>query len=498
MYNSKFQPVIYSILIIVGIIFGVIINPNDISKKSTDIDQVINLIKKHYVDSINNNDFNDQMINSILTNLDPHSSYINSNKLKEVEEDMRGSFSGIGVQFNLIEDSIVVIAAISGGPSEKLGIISGDRIVEINGENITLLKLNNEDVIERLRGEKGTKVNIKIFRRGYTDLLDFTITRDDIPLYSLDASIMLENNIGYIKINRFSATTNQEFLKGAEELLSFGMKNLIIDLRGNPGGYLDMAIKMCDAILKKENLIVYTEGRNRVRQNIYSTKEGILKNIPVIILIDEGSASASEIVAGALQDNDRGLIIGRRSFGKGLVQEQINLNDGSVIRLTTQRYYTPSGRCIQKSFQRKNLKNYVSDSTIYHTKKGRVVYGGGGITPDTIIPRDSLLNYSKVNYLINKGWVNEFCILHSIKLKETITKELFISNNDNNAIYTHFLDFLKQKDVNIDMTIGTKELSYFKTLLKAMIGKNIWDNNVYFNILNKEDEFVQKAIDSFQ
>jgi len=509
MKKSYFQPIIYSLLIVFGIIIG-----NSSNNKSTNkykkIDNVIDLIKDHYVDTLDA-DFDDKIITSLLSQLDPHSTYINSKKIKTVEEDMQGSFSGIGVQFNIIEDSIVVISPISGGPSEKLGILSGDRIVKIEDEDVAGINISNEDVIKSLRGEKGTIVNIKIYRRNISELLDFAIIRDDIPLHSVDASIMLTNDIGYIKINRFSATTYNEFNEGVLDLLNQGMKKLILDLRGNPGGFLSESIKICDDILKENNLIVYTQGRNREKQNIYATKNGNLHQIKINVLIDEGSASASEIVAGAIQDNDRGTIIGRRSFGKGLVQEQINLSDGDVIRLTTQRYYTPSGRCIQKSYG-KNKKDYYAnilsnqnesqntfiDSLKYKTKNGRLVYGGGGIFPDIIINQDTSLNFFQINLIISKGWIGEFSLKQSIAIKKLyLDKDDFIKNLNKEIIYNSFINFLIAKDEKMKLDVGEVEKLYLKTLLKASIARNIWDNNAYFEILNQNDEFIKTAINSF-
>ena len=511
MKHSYLQPIIYSLLIIIGILIGVFTGPNSQPNnkyKNQKINNILNLIQDHYVDTINIEEFNDKAINALLTELDPHSTYISAKKFKDVEEEMQGSFSGIGVQFNIIKDSIVVVAPISGGPSEKLGIKSGDRIIEVDGEDVASVNIKNEGVIKRLRGEKGSSVQVKILRRGSKDLLDFTIIRDDIPLYSVDVSTLLNNNIGYIKVNRFSATTFEEFNTGINELLNDGMKSLILDLRGNPGGYLGMAISMSDEFLDQDNIIVYTQGRNRERENFYATKKGSLQDIDIIILIDEGSASASEIVAGAIQDNDRGLIIGRRSFGKGLVQEQIELNDGDAIRLTTQRYYTPSGRCIQKEYGKSEKEYYTeqylrtdtvpNDSLLFTTKKGRLVYGGGGITPDIKINRDTSVNYSQINLMISKGWINEFCLNHSLqfqKINSEEAQELFISNDKNQEeIYSAFLNFIKEKDKKLNVLLGEKELVYLKNLLKATIAKNIWDAKAYYKILSEEDEFIQEAI----
>jgi carboxyl-terminal processing protease len=503
---KKLQPLIYALLICSGILIGNIgNNPNEANEEGK-INAILNLIDNHYVDTLNTSNFEDKTINAILNELDPHSAYIPVKKYQAVEEDMQGSFSGIGVQFNIIDDSIVVVSAIAGGPSERLGIQSGDRIIEVEKEDVASTGIKNEGVIKLLRGEKGSIVNINIKRRGQLELIPFAITRDDIPLYSVDAGIMLKEQIGYVKINRFAATTYEEMMEKVNFLQQAGMQKLILDLRGNPGGYLHIANQMCDEFLKDGELIVFTEGRNRPKEETFATKNGRLENIKVIVLIDEGSASASEIVSGALQDNDRGKIIGRRSFGKGLVQEQIPLQDGSVIRLTTQRYYTPSGRCIQKDYGGNEKDYYLEqytrkdttsqpDSLIYTTKNGRTVYGGGGITPDIIIKRDSTANYLQINRMISKGWLNEFCLKQSEQLKKKNIK----SNTeiDKAVIYTQYKEFVNEKDKNFKLKLGSTELKYFSNLLKATICRNLWDNDIYYSVLSAEDEFIQRAINEF-
>ncbi|MAW21651.1 MAG: peptidase S41 [Flavobacteriales bacterium] len=499
---KKLQPLVYAILISTGFYLGGGDSRKEITAERGKINSIIQMIKDHYVDTINTTDFEDKAINSILNDLDPHSSYISIQEFKTVEQDMQGSFSGIGVQFNIIDDSIVVISAISGGPSEKLGIQSGDRIVTVNKENVASIKINNEGVIKRLRGKRGSEVNIRIKRRGQAQLMRFKIVRDQIPLYSVDAGIILNDNIGYIKINRFAATTYDEMIEKARGLKDKGMQSLILDLRNNPGGYLHIANQICDEFLKDNELIVFTEGRNRKKEETYATKRGELETIKIAVLINEGSASASEIVSGALQDNDRGLVIGRRSFGKGLVQEQISLTDGSVIRLTTQRYYTPSGRCIQKNYSDNNINYYlelhsrdekeIPDSLIYTTKNGRTVYGGGGINPDIIIERDTNLNYLLINKMISKGWVNEFCFEKS----EDLRAQKISSYREINmtSIYNEYLYFIKQKDSSFKINIGKTELNYFKNLMLASISRNLWDNNTYYKILSADDEYIQRAI----
>ena len=500
---KKSQPIVFSILICIGFLLG------NLSKEKTvlnlnnnKINDIINLINTHYVDTINTNPFEEKMINSILNELDPHTEYIPVKNTQELEEDMQGSFSGIGVQFNIINDTIVVISAISGGPSEKLGILSGDRIVKIEDKNVASIGINNKDVISSLRGVKGSPVNITI-KRGKDELMPFTIIRDKIPLYSVDVGIMLKNEIGYIKINRFSATTYTEMMEKIVILKNKGMEKLILDLRGNPGGYLHVASQICDEFLKEKELIVFTEGRNRKKKEIFATNNGILEDLKINIIIDEGSASASEIIAGAIQDNDRGKIIGRKSFGKGLVQEQIPMKDGSLLRLTTQRYYTPSGRCIQKDYssnkheyflEKKYPEKKAIDSTklIYTTKKGRTVYGGGGITPDIIIERDTNLNYYQINYMISKGWINEYCLRKSHAFDKNGVqnyKEINI-----NQVYLDYLKFINQKDPNFNLQLGQIELNYFKNLIQANISRNLWKNDIYYTILAKEDEYIQTAL----
>ena len=500
------QPLIYAILIIIGMYIGSINNGSE-SSYNKKINNILQIINNHYVDSINYSILENDAINSILNSLDPHSSYISIKDVKNVEENMQGSFSGIGIEFNIIQDSIVVVSPISGGPSEKLGIQSGDRIIRVEKEDVANIGIKNEDVIKKLRGAKGSSVNITIKRRGQDNLIPFTIIRDNIPLFSVDAGIMLTKDIAYIKINRFALTTYDEMINKTNMLKQKGMDKLIIDFRSNPGGYLHIANQICDEFLMAGELIVFTEGRNRMKQEIFATKKGSLKDIKVIALINEGSASASEIVAGALQDNDRGLVIGKKSFGKGLVQEQITLHDGSVIRLTTQRYYTPSGRCIQKKYGKNKNDYYIEhytrndtathnhDSLRYTTKTGRYVYGGGGITPDIIIAKDTNVNYLQINTIMSKGWINEFCFEESELLKKQNIinyKQIDVAN-----IYIKFLAFLKQKDHKFNLQLGDTEFRYLQNILLANISRNLWDNDIYYEVLSAEDEFIKSAINNF-
>ena len=496
------QPIIYSLILIVGLYLGnSFISPNPVSDNGK-INSIISLIEENYVDGFDVNDYEDAILASIMKELDPHSNYIPIKKQSFMEEDMQGSFSGVGVEFNIIDDSLVVVSPISGGPSEQLGILSGDRIVEVDSVNIASVSLTNEEVVTKLRGEKGSPVRVKIFRRGERELLNFTIIRGDIPLYSVDASYMVNPEIGYIKVNRFSATTNQEFFKGTQKLLSLGMTKLVLDLRGNPGGYLGSAIYMCNEFLEEGELIVYTEGKYRKKEEIFSDNEGSLHDIELVVLINEGSAS--EIVSGCMQDLDRAIIVGSRSFGKGLVQEEIRLKDGSAVRLTTQRYYIPSGRSIQKPYGKSeneyNMEMYtrteknenIPDSLKYITKNGRTVYGGGGVTPDSIIIRDTTLNYIKFNRIRSKNWISEFALTY----RDKVDKSKSVDALDKEKIYINFLSYIKsKKDKNFDFTMGVKEEEDLKLYIKAQIVKNSWDKNEYFKVINSTDLYLLKSLD---
>ena len=500
--NKNSNPIIYAIILIIGVYLGQ--NYIQIStEENGKIDSIIRLIEENYVDGFDINEHEDAILQSIMSELDPHSNYIPKKEQSYIEEDMQGSFSGIGVEFNIIKDSLVVVSPISGGPSEKLGIISGDRIIEVDGEDFASVGITNSDVVENLRGEKGTEVKVKIFRRGEKEPLDFTIIRGDIPMYSVDASYMIDNKTGYIKVNRFSATTNKEFYEGTQRLLLEGMQNLILDLRGNPGGYLGSAIYMCNEFLDEGELILYTAGDHRPKEEIFSDNDGRLIDTKLVVLIDEGSASASEIVSGCMQDLDRGTVIGRRSFGKGLVQEEIILDDGSAVRLTTQRYYIPSGRSIQKPYSKHEKEYYmeqysrdeneeIEDSLKFKTKNGRTVYGGGGITPDIIISRDSLLNYTNFNKIRSKNWIEEFALTYKEKVKKEDGIEALLADK----IYLDFLEFAKNKSEKVDFEMGEKELNDLKLFIKATIVKSVWDKNDYFKVINSSDKYLIKALET--
>jgi len=488
------------------------------SNNNDKLSQILKLIDDEYVDTVNTSTLTDEAIAALLEQLDPHSAYIPPVDLQGVNEDMEGNFDGIGIEFNIVNDTIVVVSAISGGPSEALGIRSGDRIVNIEGNNVAGIGIKNEQVIKSLRGKKGTKVKIEVKRRNIKDKIPYTITRDKIPLYSLDASYMVNDKIGYIKINRFSETTFDEYYDAFKKLKKQGMQKMILDLRGNPGGYLNMATSLADEFLKKNDMIVYTEGRSRKRENFKATSQGEFENEPLVVLIDEGSASASEIVAGSLQDNDRATIIGRRSFGKGLVQEQFEFKDGSAVRLTVARYYTASGRCIQRSYAEGTEKYYeeiysemlsgdnkhetnVGDTLHkFKTKGGRTVFGGGGIAPDIFVAYDTS-GYSKYySDVISKGVSYDFCFEYADKNRSTLLKKY----SDYRAfgadmalggqILNEFIIYASYKGIARNETQINRSRLWLINRLQSLIARNLWKNEGFYYIINKDDSVMHAAL----
>lgn len=521
------------ILMAVATIFGIFIGKNLPSGKAGNtnnnifiggnnnndkLSQILKLIDDEYVDTVNTSNLTDEAIAALLEQLDPHSAYIPPVDLQGVNEDMEGNFDGIGIEFNIVNDTIVVVSAISGGPSEALGIRSGDRIVNIEGNNVAGIGIKNEQVIKSLRGKKGTKVKIEIKRRNIKDKIPYTITRDKIPLYSLDASYMVNDNIGYIKINRFSETTFDEYYDAFKNLKKKGMQKMILDLRGNPGGYLNMATSLADEFLKKNDMIVYTEGRARKREDFKATSQGEFENEPLVVLIDEGSASASEIVAGSLQDNDRATIIGRRSFGKGLVQEQFEFKDGSAVRLTVARYYTASGRCIQRSYAEGTEKYYeeiysemlsgdnqhennVGDTLHkYKTKSGRTVFGGGGIAPDIYVPYDTS-GYSKYySDVISKGVSYDFCFEYADKNRSSLLKKYTdyrsfgADMNLGGQILNEFITYAAQKGIARNEAQINRSRLWLINRLQSLIARNLWKNEGFYYIINKDDHAMHAAL----
>ena len=473
-----------------------------------------------YVDEVDEDELVEDAIISMLKELDPHSTYSDPEEVRKLNEPLQGNFDGIGIQFNMATDTLFVIQPVSGGPSEKVGILAGDRIIEVNDTVIAGVKMSTEDVMRRLRGKRGTKVNVKIQRRGVKELLPFTITRDKIPVYSLDASYMVNDHIGYIRINRFAATTGKEFVDALHRLQKAGMKDLILDLQGNGGGYLNAAIELADQFLGRKELIVYTEGRRNPRAEFDAKGDGDFLNGRLVVLVDEFSASASEIVTGAIQDWDRGVVVGRRTFGKGLVQRPVDLPDGSMIRLTVARYYTPSGRCIQKPYEsveeynrdlidRYNRGEMLSadsihfpDSLRYKTLRlGRTVYGGGGIMPDYFVPVDTAMYTDYYLALRDKGAI----VQQNLKWVDAHRAEWLKRYKD----FRHFdrefeitpamLEELKALGKTLGAEYKEEEyqaaLPLIKAQLKALIARDLWDMSEYFQIINRLSASMNKAVE---
>ena len=483
------------------------------------LENAIQYILNEYVDTLNQETLEEDAIVAMLEQLDPHSAYIPAKDLQAVSEQLEGNFDGIGVEFNIQRDTIMVVAAISGGPSESLGIQSGDRIIAIEGKSIAGIDVKNEDVISKLRGKSGTKVNVTIFRPGIKKPIDYAITRGQIPLYSVDASYMASPEVGYIKISRFAATTYEEYLKAFSTLKSKGMQQLILDLRGNPGGYLNAAVDLSDEFLSKGQKIVYTEGKARKRETYDATSKGSFEEGGLVVLIDEGSASASEIVSGAIQDNDRGWVLGRRSFGKGLVQEEVRFKDGSAMRLTVARYHTPTGRCIQKSYENGVEAYYheltdrfsngemvssdsvhIKDTLAYKTPAGRTVYGGGGVSPDVFIPVDTAGYSAYLSAVVSKGLLNRFAFEY-IDSRRAVLKqsypdvERFAATFPITSVMSEFKTFAAKNEVPFRPKEYETSSAIISDQVLALMGRALFGNNAYFSIMNRRDTAIRKAIE---
>lgn len=524
--NSKSAirlPLYISLAIAVGIFIGANMaggsTPSDHLYESIyKFRQVITHIQNDYVDEVNTGELAETAITEMLEKLDPHSVYIPAKDLELTQSQLEGNFEGIGIEFNIFKDTIHVVSPLSGGPSESLGIMPGDQIITVDGEVVAGTGINNRRVIELLRGERGSEVTVEIKRKGSGDLIEYVIVRDVIPQYSVDVSYMVDDEIGYIKVSRFAATTFMEFKEALTKLRNAGMKKLILDLTGNPGGYMDPAIKMTDELLGGNQMIVYTQGKE-VRHNAeYFTKaKGDFEDGPVIVLLDEGSASASEIVSGALQDHDRALIVGRRSFGKGLVQMPIELNDGSALRLTISRYYTPSGRCIQKPYDG-SLEDYhmefydrfsngeiytkdsikVNDSLIFKTDNGRAVYGGGGISPDYFVPLDTSANSGYMTRIFNSNSLAEFSLKYTDENRATLEKMSLAEFQKNFEVTDKILSGLRaigeENGVRFNANEFEKSRPLLSLYLKAFIARNLWKNEGFYPIFNTQNEIFQKAL----
>jgi len=492
-------------------------DPNAGVKKFNAAMQMINFA---YVDTVNEARLVEKAIVETLKELDPHSVYISKKDVQKANEPLEGNFDGIGVQFEILKDTIAVVHSIPGGPSEKLGIMSGDKIVKIDGEAVVGKKITNQFVLDHLRGKRGTKVNVSIFRNGKKDLIDFTITRDKIPINSIDAAYMIKPGIGYINLNKFAQTSMQEFAESVNMLNSKGMTSLILDLRNNSGGYMGTAIDLSDEFLATGKLIVYTKGVHSQREDYYSTTKGLFETGKLVIMINENSASASEIVSGAIQDWDRGIIVGRRSFGKGLVQRPFQLPDSSVIRLTTARYYNPSGKCIQKSYAEGIDKYYADfsnrmkhgelihpdsikfpDSLKFYTSNKRVVYGGGGIMPDVFIPWDSTPISDYYLDLRRKNVINSFVGDYVDKSRKTLKTSYpeFNSYEKNfqvdDPFMADFFTYAEKEGVKKDEKGYAASEKLIKSQLKGLIAQKLWDMTELYTIINQYDEEVLKAIE---
>lgn len=521
---SIYLPIIFSVILVAGIYFGIHLERAKISGYNpeyfqiTKLNGILNFVEAEYVDSVDLKSLEEAAIPAILEKLDPHSIYIPAMDVARVNEPLEGNFEGIGVSFNMPNDTVVIISVISGGPSEKVGILAGDRIVKIGNKIVAGLNINSYDIVKKLKGPRRTQVTIGIKRKSVKEILYFTITRDKIPLYSVDVSYMANDSTGFVKISKFARTTYTEFMEALEDLQGKGMTQLILDLRGNSGGYMDAATNIANQFLPKGTLIVYTEGRTHGRENTIANGSGKFQQGKILVLMDEWSASASEIIAGAIQDNDRGTIMGRRSFGKGLVQEPLVLSDGSMIRLTIARYYTPTGRCIQKSYSNGNEDYFhdlqsrymngefleadsiqFADSLKYVTPGGKVVYGGGGIMPDIFVPIDTtgMTDYWRQNR--NKGLMYRFAFEYVDKNRSKLSDygnveelETFL---DSQNLLGNFVNYASKNGVSPNPQELLESKYIIHTEIKAYIARNMIDNKGFYPIWNNIDYTFNKALE---
>lgn len=480
--------------------------------------EVMDKVSRYYVDTLDEEQFVEKTIVQMLHELDPHSSYISAEELKEISEQLSGEFEGIGVSFNILEDTIFIVGTIQGGPSERVGIMAGDRIVKVNGENVAGIGIGTAGVQKRLKGKKGTEVEVTVYRKSADKELEFTIIRDKIPVYSLDASYMVDDEIGYIKLSRFSQTTAEEFEEALKELQKKGMESLILDLSGNGGGYLRIAIELADHFLGAGRQIVYTEGDKVPRRDYKATSKGLFEEGNLVIMIDETSASASEIVSGAVQEWDRAVLVGRRSFGKGLVQQPFRLNDGSEMRLTIARYYTPTGRLIQKPYD-EGYDNYAmdlinrynagelntSDSILFPEEekfktleKGRTVYGGGGIMPDYFVPIDTSANTEYLRRLFSNGVFSRFVLGYIDEERPGLERkyrnfESFRSKFDATDMLDELISFAEQEGVSYNEEEFQRSRDQIEMLIRAYVARDLWDTSEFYQVFNESDPIFMKA-----
>lgn len=524
--NSRYHiklPLVLCLGLAAGVFFGATMNrtgAREVEKDVQKLREVLSQIRLNYVDEVSTNRLVDDAIQHILAKLDPHSAFIPAADRELANEDLRGNFDGIGIEFNIFNDTIVVVSPLSGGPSEAVGVQSGDKVVEVNDSIVAGVGVSTADVMRLLKGPKGTEVKITVQRRNSKEPIEFNIVRDKIPQHSIDVAYMVDKEVGYIKLSRFAATTYDEFSEALDNLKDKGMKKLIVDLQGNPGGYMNIAIDIADDFLSADKKIVYTKGHNsKFDQFANSTAKGNFENGDLIVLVNEGSASASEIVAGALQDNDRALIVGRRSFGKGLVQSPFDLSDGSEVRLTISRYYTPSGRSIQKPYQdgeeyaRDIISRYnngeffhadsikFNDSLKYTTANGRTVYGGGGIMPDYFVPLDTIINSHYLNELYTSNSLYEYAFYYADKYKEDLEKKGFGNFQKKFIVTDKMLNELvrvgERNKVKPDFDELNAKRNIFRTHLKSQIARRLWGNEGFYPIFNETNEVYQQALKLF-
>jgi carboxyl-terminal processing protease len=525
--NSNYQ-VSLPLILCIGLAGGVLIGAGLTSKSGgSEVNQdvqklreVLTLVKKEYVDETKTEGLVEDAIAHLLSQLDPHSAYISSKDRISANEDLKGNFEGIGIEFNIFHDTLTVITTLSGGPSEAVGLRSGDKIIKVDDKVIASTKLTNLDVQRYLKGPKGSEVKIEVLRKNKKEPITFTIIRDKIPQFSVDASYMVDQEIGYIKINRFSQTTYDEMMEAMAKLKKEGMKKLVLDLQGNPGGYMDQAISVADEFLPAGEKIVFTKGQEtKYNENAMATNKGDFEKGDLIVLVNEGSASASEIVSGALQDNDRALVVGRRSFGKGLVQRPFDLNDGSEVRLTISRYYTPSGRSIQKPYENsedydkditKRYKNgefftadsvKFNDSLKYKTLNGRTVYGGGGIMPDYFVPLDTTLTSRYFNELSYANVLREYAFNYGDQngkaLEQKGYKDYLQNFEVGDVMLNQVVELGKKNNIKPDLKDLNANKKLFQVYLKAEIARKVWGNSAFYPIFNETNEVLQQAIKLF-
>ncbi|WP_270653362.1 S41 family peptidase [Phocaeicola plebeius] len=524
--NTRFIPFLLAICLIAGIAIGTFyanhFSGNKlgiINTSSNKLNALLRIINDQYVDTVNMGELVEEAMPQILSELDPHSSYIPAKDLEAVNADLKGSFSGIGIQFTIQNDTIHVNSVIQGGPSEKVGLMAGDRIVEVDDSAFVGKIVTNSEAMKRLKGEKGSKVKLGVYRPGEKDLLHFTVIRGNIPVKSIDAAYMINEKVGYIKVNKFGETTYPELLIALAKLNQKNCEGLIVDLRGNTGGYMAAAIQMVNEFLPNNRLIVYTQGRRSPREDYNSNGTGSNQKMPLVVLVDEGSASASEIFAGAIQDNDRGTIVGRRSFGKGLVQQPIEFSDGSAIRLTIARYYTPSGRCIQKPYEKGKESEYELDlltryehgeffsadsikqdeTEVYHTRLGRPVYGGGGIMPDIFVPQDTTGMTSYFRMAANRGLIIRYTFDYTDQNRSTLQKydtpekmEAYLKGQN---LLNKFAAWAEKKGLKRRNNLMMKSRRLFEMSLYGNTIYNMLGMEAYVEYLNESDKTVLKAVE---